>query len=58
MGERTRGRSFEASARRKVGNDFEDYLQASGARADEDQGPEEWEVFDPVLRTRATRREV
>jgi hypothetical protein len=41
MGGRTRGKRFEAPARRKAGDDFEDYLQASGAKADEDQGPGE-----------------
>jgi hypothetical protein len=58
MGGRTRGRHFEALARRKGGDGFEDYLQASGAKAGGDQGLDEWGVFDPVFRMRAMRRGV
>lgn len=58
MGGRTRGRRFEGPARRIVGDDFEGYLQASGASADEDRDPGEWEVFDPAFQMRAMRRAV
>lgn len=43
---------------RKGGDDFEDYLRASGAKADEDLGPDEWEAFDLAFRMRAMRLEV
>jgi hypothetical protein len=43
---------------RKGEDDFEDYLRVSGAKADEDQGPDECEVFDPAIRMRAMRLEV
>ena len=57
MAGRIRGKRFGAPARRNGGDDFEDYLQASGAKADEDQAPDEWEVFDPAFWMRAMRRE-
>ena len=52
---RTRGKRFEAPARRKGGDDFEDYLRVSAVKADEDQAPDKWEGFDPAFRIRATR---
>lgn len=58
MGGQTRGRRFGAPAKPKVGDDFEDYLQASGARADEGQGPDEWGVFELAILMLAMRLEV